>query len=152
MANIDYDRLISLARGQGMNVTELAEKSGISRTTIYALKKHPEQDVFPSTISKLAKTVHVDPDQLIKHNSEPTQAEVVKTLKTRVAQVQMDLDSLERSTSRETADNSSAPEHFKLRQLIDSLSEDDAKKAYGMLKIAFNIGDTDQQDQGDDNE
>lgn len=56
---------IALAR-KCWTVAELAKASGVSSNAIYILCNHPERQINPKTLGKLAKTLEVEPAELLE--------------------------------------------------------------------------------------
>lgn len=154
MSRVKYDRLMELAKGQGLTVVDLAERSGVSRAAIYALR-NPDKDVRQSTIEKLARAVHAEPadliDPILASSWGHSREESVENLKQQLAQMQISVDSLEKSSvSHRGPSPDDAPYHHQLYSFIDALSESEAKRAYEMLRLAFdkNIEPINKKEEG----
>lgn len=161
------EQLLILAQQQGLNISELAEKAGTSRATIYALKKNPSQDIFQSTIEKLARAVHVNPTSLTTEtpnygniqspNDEPHPNDAAQQF----TQILEKLDELKRSYAEATPNNTlnqilvkldeieqtrtetpppakPSSTQQKIMALVYTLSKQDAYRALEILRLTFN--------------
>jgi transcriptional regulator with XRE-family HTH domain len=66
MPHISRDRLRKVRDMRLLSQRELAEKAGLSPTTILKLESGRVEEPHPRTIRKLADALEVDPDELIR--------------------------------------------------------------------------------------
>ena len=61
---LSIDKVRSLGKGQGLCLTSLLERSGVSRTAFYSLARR--ESVFPKTIKAVARTLGVSPLDILE--------------------------------------------------------------------------------------
>ena len=66
MPRISGDRLRKVRDKRLLSQRELAERAGLSPTTILKLESGRVDDPHPRTIRKLADALQVDPDELVR--------------------------------------------------------------------------------------
>jgi transcriptional regulator with XRE-family HTH domain len=66
MARISGDRLRKVRDKRLLSQRELAEKAGLSPTTILKLESGRVDEPHPRTVRKLAVALGVDPDELVR--------------------------------------------------------------------------------------
>jgi transcriptional regulator with XRE-family HTH domain len=66
MARISGDRLRKVRDKRLLSQRELAERAGLSPTTILKLESGRVDEPHPRTIRKLAEALEVDPDELVR--------------------------------------------------------------------------------------
>ncbi len=64
VVEVDVERIKSLRRQRVLTIRELAEKAGVSKTTISNIE-NGQAEAYPSTIRKLARALGVEPRDLL---------------------------------------------------------------------------------------
>ena len=65
VVEVDVDRIKALRRKHVLTVRELADKAGVSKTTISNIE-NGQAEAYPSTIRKLARALEVEPSELVR--------------------------------------------------------------------------------------
>ena len=65
VVEVDVEQLKALRRKHVLTVRELADKAGVSKTTISNIE-NGQGEAYPSTIRKLARALEVEPGELVR--------------------------------------------------------------------------------------
>ena len=66
MIKVNTDKLLRTRIALGMNISEVAELSGVSRWTIARLEQGVAKGVFASTLQRIATTYGIDAEELLE--------------------------------------------------------------------------------------
>jgi transcriptional regulator with XRE-family HTH domain len=64
---VDVDKVKRLRKERVLTIRELADKAGVSKTTISNIE-NGQSEAYPSTIRKLARALDVTPSELVRQD------------------------------------------------------------------------------------
>ncbi|MCH7779346.1 MAG: hypothetical protein IH848_00740 [Acidobacteria bacterium] len=66
---LDHEETMRLAAEQGITLTEILSRAGVSRTAYYSLRRR--DNILPRTIRALATELGIDPERLLQKTPTP---------------------------------------------------------------------------------
>ena len=78
-----YSNVLEICKKQGLTITELCKRSGVSRATLSELKMGRSKSLSTETLSKLAATLTVSTDFLLGNTESSEVTEYIEELATR---------------------------------------------------------------------